>query len=62
MESRQVEASPEQGINGVTPRYPWVGKTMEGVTPPEAKVRARRPRAPAPQSSNKEERKVASRP
>jgi len=25
--------SQEQGNHSVAPRYPWVGKTMEGVTP-----------------------------
>ena len=27
---RQGEISPERGIHSVAPRYPWVGKTMEG--------------------------------
>jgi len=29
---RQGEMSQERGIHSVAPRYPWVGKTMEGVT------------------------------
>ena len=37
---RQAKASPREGvakpgIDSVTPRYPWVGKTVEGVTPRE---------------------------
>jgi len=30
---RQGKMSQEQGNHGVAPRYPWVGKTMEGVMP-----------------------------
>jgi len=30
---RQGKVSQKQGNHSVAPRYPWVGKTMEGVTP-----------------------------
>jgi len=30
---RQGKMSQKQGNHSVAPRYPWVGKTMEGVTP-----------------------------
>ena len=30
---RQGKMSQKQGSRSVAPRYPWVGKTMEGVTP-----------------------------
>jgi len=33
---RQGKTSQEQGNHSVAPRYPWVGKTVEGVTPWEA--------------------------
>jgi len=48
--------SQEQGNHSVAPRYPWVGKTMEGVTPWESL------RAPVTRGSVKEKRKVAPRP
>jgi len=32
---RQGKMSQRQGNHNVAPRYPWVGKTMEGVTPLE---------------------------
>jgi len=33
---RQGTMTQERGNHSVAPRYPWVGKTMEGVTPWES--------------------------